>query len=173
MRKGSPGCTASSEPTPHAFRYGALPGNATTTADAIKAYVKAFLKSNFQLERIAPRAETHMVAPKVCPTCSTAAQSAVLSPEAGGLWEQHLQVVLRQLRGGEIQEYTGKFWFPKQRLMLPTCVDDLTLSTPQEEHQSFWAELTSLVDVEPPDPVYRVLGRSHYVINAPAETWAR
>ena len=28
--------------------YGALPGNATTTADAIKAYVQAFLKSNFQ-----------------------------------------------------------------------------------------------------------------------------
>ena len=28
--------------------HGALPGNATTTADAIKAYVQAFLKSNFQ-----------------------------------------------------------------------------------------------------------------------------
>ena len=27
--------------------YGALPGNATTTADAIKTYIKAFLKSNF------------------------------------------------------------------------------------------------------------------------------
>ena len=54
--------------------------------------------------------------------------------------------------------------------MLPTYVDDLTLSGPQEEHRSFWAELTSLVDVEPPEPVYRVLGRNHYVINAPAES---
>ena len=33
-----------------------------------------------------------------------------------------------------------------------------------------WAELTPLVDVEPPEPVYRVLGRNHYVINAPAES---
>ena len=54
--------------------------------------------------------------------------------------------------------------------MLSTYVDDLTLSGPQEEHQSFWAELTSLVDVEPPEPVYRVLGRNHYVINAPSES---
>ena len=29
--------------------YRALPRNATTTADAIKAYVQAFLKSNFQI----------------------------------------------------------------------------------------------------------------------------
>ena len=48
--------------------------------------------------------------------------------------------------------------------MLSTYVDDLTLSGPQEEHQSFWA------DVKPPELVYRVLGRSHYVINAPAES---
>ena len=54
--------------------------------------------------------------------------------------------------------------------MLSTYVDDLTLSGPQEEHQSFWAKLTSLVDVEPPEPVYRVLGRNHYVINEPAES---
>ena len=51
--------------------------------------------------------------------------------------------------------------------MLSTYVDDLTLSGPQE---CFWAELTSLVDVEPPEAVYRVLGRNHYVINAPAES---
>ena len=51
-----------------------------------------------------------------------------------------------------------------------TYVDDLALSGPQEEHQSFWAELASLVDVEPPEPVYRVLGRSYYVTNAPAES---
>ena len=43
--------------------YGALPGNASTTADAIQAYVQAFLKSNFQtLDRVAPRAEACLVA---------------------------------------------------------------------------------------------------------------
>ena len=90
-------------------------------------------------------------------------------PEAGGLWEQHLEVVLRSMGGEEVQEYPGNFWFPAQCLLLSTYVDDLTLSSPQEEHQAFWAQLTSLVDVEPPEPVYRVLGRNHYIINAPAE----
>ena len=71
--------------------------------------------------------------------------------------------------GEEVQEYPGNFWFPTQRLLLSTYVDDLTLSGPQEEHQAFWAQLTSLVDVEPPEPVYRVLDRNLYVINAPAE----
>ena len=90
-------------------------------------------------------------------------------PEAGGLWEQHLKVVLRQLGGEEIQE-PGNFWFPRQGLMLSTYMDDLTLSGPQEEHEAFWAELTSLLDVEPPEPVYRVFGRNRYVIDAPAES---
>ena len=31
-------------------------------------------------------------------------------------------------------------------------------------------KLISLVDVERPEPVYRVLGRNHYIINAPAES---
>ena len=48
--------------------------------------------------------------------------------------------------------------------------EDLTLSGPQEEHQAFWSQLTFLVDVEPPESVYRVLGRNHYIINAPAES---
>ena len=102
--------------------YGALPGNATTTADAIKAYAQAFLKSNLQTWIELP--------PEMRPTWC--------HPKAGGLWEQHLKVVLRQLGGEEMQECPGNFWFPKQRLMLSTCVDDLMLSGPQEEHQALW-----------------------------------
>ena len=147
--------------------YGALPGNATTTADAIKAYVQAFLKSNFQTWIELPPAWWRQ---KFARPVVLLLRALYGHPEAGGLWEQHLKVVLRQLGGEEIQEYPGNFWFPKQRLMLSTYVDDLTLSGPQEEHQSFWAELSSLVDVEPPEPVYRVLGRNHYVINAPPES---
>lgn len=46
--------------------------------------------------------------------------------------------------------------------MLPsTYVDDLTLSGPTEEHDKFWSKLTARVDVEPPEPVYRILGRNH------------
>ena len=65
------------------------------------------------------------------------------------------------------QETSG---FPETKLLLSTYVDDLTLSGPQEEHQRFWDRLTALVDVEPPEPVFRVLGRNHYVIDSPAES---
>ena len=57
--------------------YGALPGNATATADAIKAYVQAFLKSNFQTWIELPPSW-----PKVCQTCSIAAKSALRSPRS-------------------------------------------------------------------------------------------
>jgi hypothetical protein len=49
-------------------------------------------------------------------------------------------------------------------LLLPTSVDDLTLAGPREEHEPFWAKLTSVVDIEPPEPIYRMLGRNHLVM---------
>lgn len=53
--------------------------------------------------------------------------------------------------------------------MLSTYVDDLTLSGPIEAHQPFWNKLTSLVDVEPPEPIYRILGRNHVTIGLTKE----
>ena len=72
----------------------------------------------------------------LAPSCSCSEHRTV-TPKWGGLWEQHLKVVLRSMGGEEIQEYPGNFWFPAQRLLLSTYVDDLTLSGPQEEHQAF------------------------------------
>ena len=150
--------------------YGALPGHQTTTADAIKAYVQAYLKSNYQTWiELPPELRPSWWRQRFARPVVLLLRALYGHPEAGGLWEQHLKVVLRSLGGEEIQEYPGNFWFPTQRLLLSTYVDDLTLSGPQEEHQAFWAQLTSLVDVEPPEPVYRVLGRNHYIINAPTE----
>ncbi|CAE7560940.1 RE1 [Symbiodinium natans] len=151
--------------------YGALPGNQSSAADAIKAYVQALLKSKFQTWIELP--------PELRPTWwrERFVRPVVLllralygHPEAGGLWEKHLKEVLQGLGGYELQEYPGNFWFPETQLLLSTYVDDLTLSGPQEHHQPFWEKLCSLVDVEPPEPVYRILGRNHYVINAPAES---
>ncbi|CAE7035956.1 TY5A [Symbiodinium natans] len=151
--------------------YGALPGNQSSAADAINAYVQALLKSKFQTWIELP--------PELRPTWwrERFVRRVVLllralygHPEAGGLWEKHLKEVLQGLGGYELQEYPGNFWLPETQLLLSTYVDDLTLSGPQEHHQPFWEKLCSLVDVEPPEPVYRILGRNHYVINAPAES---
>ena len=46
-------------------------------------------------------------------------------------------------------------------------MDDLTLAGPVDQHQPFWEKLTSLVDVEPPEPIYRVLGRNHSIEDLP------
>lgn len=45
---------------------------------------------------------------------------------------------------------------PDTGLLLSTYVDDLTLSGPSEQHKPFWDELTALVNVEPPEPIYDV-----------------
>ena len=34
---------------------------------------------------------------------------------------------------------------------------------PAEAHDKFWKQLASQVDVEPPEPIYRILGRNHVV----------
>ena len=150
--------------------FGALPGHQTTTANAIKAYLQAYLKSNYHTWiELPPELRPSWWRQRFARPVVLLLRALYGHPEAGGFWEQHLKVVLRSMGGEEIQEYPGNFWFPAQRLLLSTSVDDLTLSGPQEEHQAFWAQLTSLVDVEPPEPVYRVLGRNHYIIKAPAE----
>ena len=54
--------------------YGALPGNATTAADAIKAYVQAFSQVEFSdVDRVATRAATGLVATEIRKTRGTAA----------------------------------------------------------------------------------------------------
>ena len=77
-----------------------------------------------------------------------------------GMWEQHLKQVLKKMGGEEIAEFAGNFWFPTTRLMLSTYVDDLTLAGPRDQHEKFWSEITSVVNVEPPEPIYRILGRN-------------
>ena len=151
--------------------YGALPGNATSAADAIKAYVQALLKSKYQTWiELPPELRPKWWRDKFVRPVVLLLRALYGHPEAGGLWEKHLKQVLRQLGGEEVPEYPGNFWFPETKLLLSTYVDDLTLSGPQEEHQRFWDRLTALVDVEPPEPVFRVLGRNHYVIDSPAES---
>ena len=53
--------------------------------------------------------------------------------------------------------------------MLSTYVDDLTLSGPADAHEAFCEKLTKLINVEPPEPIFRVLGRNHVFIDGPAK----
>ena len=150
--------------------YGALQGHATTTADAIKAYVQALLKSKHQTWiELPPELRPKWWREKFARPVVLLLRALYGHPDAGGLWEQHLAHIIRGLGGKEVPEFPGNYWFPQRRLLLSTYVDDLTLSGPEAEHQAFWDELTALVDVEPPEPVFRVLGRNHYIVDVESE----
>ena len=147
--------------------YGSLPGNATTTADAIKAYIQAFLKGKYKTWiELPPELRPAWWRQKFVRPVVLLVRALYGHPDAGGLWEEHLKGVLKGLGGYEVPEFPGNFWFPKLKLLLSTYVDDLTLSGPAENHQGFWEQLTALIDVEPPEPIYRVLGRNHVLIDA-------
>ena len=85
----------------------------------------------------------------------------------GGLWEQHLKVISKNLGGQEVPEYPRNFFFPDTNLLLSTYVDDLTLADPADQHEDFWAKVTSVLDIEPPEPIYRIPGRDHVVTQLP------
>ena len=142
--------------------YGSLPGNLCTAADAVKAYVQATLKSKYKTWiELPPELRPAWWKNKFVQPVVLLVKALYGHPDAGGMWEQHLKGILKKMGGEEIPEFPGNFWFSGPRLMLSTYVDDLTLAGPLEHHQKFWSELANVVNVEPPEPIYRMLGRNH------------
>ena len=84
-------------------------------------------------------------------------------PEAGGHWEQHLAKVVVALGGHPVPNHPSCFWFPLTKLLLIIYVDDLLLSGPAEAHEEFWTSLAKDVNLDPPEPLERYLGRHHHV----------
>ena len=80
--------------------------------------------------------------------------------DAGGMWENNLKGILKNMDGEEIPEYPGNFYI-ETGLMLSTHVDNLTLSGPSKHHAPFPNQLMSEVNVEPPETIYRIRGRHH------------
>ena len=150
--------------------YGSLPGNRCTAADAVKAYIQAMLKSKYRTWiELPPELRPEWWRNRFVRPVVLLVKALYGHPDAGGLWEQHLKEILHGMKGVEVQEFPGNYWFEDSRLLLSTYVDDLTLAGPAEQHDAFWQKLTSLVDVEPPEPIYRILGRNHVYTSLPAE----
>lgn len=142
--------------------YGSLPGHRCTAADAVKAYVQALLSSKYKTWiELPPELRPKHWREKFLKPVVLLVKALYGHPDAGGLWEQHLKKIIKNLGGEEVPEYPGNFYFPDTKLLLSTYVDDLTLAGPSEQHDAFWAKLTSVVDIEPPEPIYRILGRNH------------
>ena len=142
--------------------YGLIPGNKTTQADAIRAYIQSTLRSKHKTWVRIPK----QLWPKewagryVAPMC-VLNRALYGHPEAGGHWEEHLTQALKALGGVPVPNHPSSFWFEKDRLMLIVYVDDLLLSGPAAKHEAFWAKLAKDIDIEPPEPLDRFLGRHH------------
>ena len=153
--------------------YGSIPGHALSAADAVKAYVQASLKSRHKTWiQLPPELRPSWWREKFAKPVVLLVKALYGHPEAGGHWERHLKGIISRLGGEEIPEFPGNFFFPKTRLMLSTYVDDLTLAGPKESHASFWNALCGLVDVEPPEPIHRILGRDHLFAKLPESPMA-
>ena len=142
--------------------YGEIPGHTTTTADAIKAYVQALLKSKYATWIELP--------PELRPTwwrdnfvrpVVALIKSLYGHPESGAHWENHLHSILKDMGGVVSDEFPGNYWFEDTKLLLCVYVDDFTLAGPKEKHADFWIRLGAKVDIEPPAPLGRILGRQH------------
>ena len=86
----------------HCLAFGSIPGNKITTADAVKAYVQALLKSKYPTWIELPPElrpawwKEHFVQPVVL-----LIKSLYGHPEAGAHWERRLHSILKDM-GGEV-----------------------------------------------------------------------
>jgi hypothetical protein len=73
--------------------------------------------------------------------------------------------------GVAIAEHPSNFWFAAEGLLLTVYVDDLLLSGPADNHDSFWEKLRTgafPIACDEPEPLTRFLGRDHiYEASAP------
>ncbi|MFY9237268.1 MAG: reverse transcriptase domain-containing protein, partial [Roseovarius sp.] len=147
--------------------YGRVPGNKTTSADAVKAYVQATLNSEFPTWVQIPKELQPEGWQYKRPVCRLM-KALYGHPESGGHWERHLTKVIKGLGGEPVPEHPGSFWFPATRLLLTTYVDDFLLSGPAKHHASLWAALGDVknggIEIEDIGDLSRFLGRHHDVV---------
>ena len=151
--------------------FGCLPGNKTTQADAIAAYVQAKLDSKYPTWVLVPYElwppEWKKKGYKK-PMCRLD-KSLYGHPESGGHWERHLTRIIKAMGGKPVPSHPSSFWFPKETLLLTVYVDDLLLSGPEKAHDAFWKRLGADVDLDPYEPLNRFIGRDHQVLDKTAK----
>ena len=148
-----------------AIAYGLMIGNRTTTADAVKAYIQALLRSKYPTWVRVPKElwpEDGSWDNKYTQPMCLLERALYGHPESGAHWEKHFtDIVLNKLGGEKIPDHPSLFWFPTTRLLLTVYVDDLLLSGPTDAHDQFWENLKEHVNIDSVGPLDRFLGRNH------------
>jgi hypothetical protein len=145
--------------------YGLAPGNVTTQADAIRAYVQSKLNSAYDTYVRIPRElwPQEWVKKGMKQPCCRLNKALYGHPEAGGHWERHLTKAIEECGGKPVQNHPSSFWFKDSKLLLTVYVDDLLLSGPAGAHDQLWKDLRKKINIEDPEPLDRFLGRTHIV----------
>ena len=77
--------------------YGSLPGNRATAADAVKAYVQALLSSKYKTRiELPPELRPKYWKQQFVKPVVLLIKALYGHPDAGGLWEQHLKVIIKE-----------------------------------------------------------------------------
>ena len=144
--------------------YGLLPGHKTTTADAVKAYIQAPLRTKHPTWVRIPRElwpEDGSWEGKYSQPMCLLERALYGHPESGAHWERHFTAVVESLGGVKVPDHPSLFCFEDRRLLLTVYVDDLLLSGPSEHHEDFWTTLRTKVNIDSVGPLERFLGRNH------------
>ena len=151
--------------------FGLMKGCKVTTADAVKAYLQALLKSLHATWVRLPREvwPASWFGPDGKPLYHRPLVLLLKSlyghPEAGSHWQEHLEEQLLKMGGQKVPEFPSTFTFPNYGgLALVIYVDDIVLSGKAEWHDQFWADLSKLIQVDDVGDLGRFLGRHHSTI---------
>ena len=157
-------CPTTIHTTNSAIAYGNLPGHACETADAVRAYIQCDLKSSHKTWVRIPR---ELWPPSwikrgfknpMCLLC----KALYGHPESGGHWENHLTEAVVSIGGKPVPNHPSSYWWADSRMLLTVYVDDLLLAGPAGGHKAIWEALRACpIDIDPPAPLSRFLGRSH------------
>ena len=144
--------------------YGLLPGHRISTADAVKAYIQAMLKSKYPTYVRIPKelwpADGSWEGKYHQPMCLLE-RALYGHPESGAHWERHFSSIIKDLGGEPVPDHPSLFHFSSTGLLLTVYVDDLLLAGPSSQHDDFWKRLGDRVEIDEVGDLGRFLGRDH------------
>ena len=143
--------------------YGAAKGHKTTQSDVVKPYTQSDLNTRVPTWVELPWELTPPEYRQLQRPCVRLWKSLYGHPESGFHWDKRFKQVVEALGGEHSSLFQSSYFFKKTGLLLTLYVDDIVLSGPECAHDAFWAEVQSHLEIEPPSPVDRVLGRKHLI----------
>ncbi len=143
--------------------YSLLPGHIGQQSDAESAYTQSKLSSFVKTWVRIPRHEWpadgswNGIVDPVCPLIL----ALYGHPDAGGYWEQHCDLILRDCGFVAVSNWRSCCFHPLLKLSLIVYVDDFKMAGPADSMEKGWALLRPLIKMDEPTPFNHFLGCTH------------